>query len=69
MVDTGVYGIVRHPMLAIWLESWIGVIALIPVLVVMIFRIRVEESTLKAVLPGYLKYMKNVKYRLLPFVW
>lgn len=79
VADTGVYGIVRHPMysslivlfggIAIWLESWLGVIALLPVLVVMIFRIRVEERTLKAVLPGYLKYMKKVKYRLLPFVW
>ncbi|MFC1810723.1 methyltransferase family protein [Patescibacteria group bacterium] len=79
VADTGVYSIVRHPMysslivlfggMAIWLESWLGVIALLPILVVMIFRIRIEEKTLKATLPGYPEYMKKVKYRLLPFVW
>lgn len=79
VTDTGVYSIVRHPFysslilffggIAIWLESWVGVIALLPILVVMILRIRVEERTLKSTLPGYSKYMKKVKYRLLPFVW
>jgi protein-S-isoprenylcysteine O-methyltransferase Ste14 len=79
VADTGVYSVVRHPFysslilffggITIWLESWVGVIALLPILVVMILRIRVEERTLKATLPGYPKYMKKVKYRLLPFVW
>ncbi len=79
VADTGVYRIVRHPFyaslipffagVAIWLESWVGVIALLPVLVVMILRIGVEERTLKETLPGYPEYMKKVKYRLVPFVW
>jgi protein-S-isoprenylcysteine O-methyltransferase Ste14 len=45
------------------------VIALVPLIVVLILRIRVEERTLKETLPGYSDYMKKVKYRLLPFVW
>ena len=79
VADTGVYSIVRHPFYAslfpllggaaIWLESWVGVIALLPMLVVLILRIRVEERTLKETLPGYSEYMKKVKYRLMPFVW
>jgi protein-S-isoprenylcysteine O-methyltransferase Ste14 len=79
VADTGVYSIVRHPMyaslillfggMALWLESWLGVIALLPMLLVMIIRIGIEEKTLKAALPEYLPYMKKVKYRLLPFIW
>lgn len=79
VVDTGVYSIVRHPYytslffifggVAIWLESWVGLIAILPMLVVMILRIRVEERYLIKTLPEYTDYMKKVKYRLLPFIW
>ena len=79
VADTGVYSIVRHPYYsslipifvggAIWLESWVGVIALLPMLMVLILRIGVEERTLKETLPGYPEYMEKVKYRLVPFVW
>ncbi|MFC1599948.1 methyltransferase family protein [Patescibacteria group bacterium] len=79
VADTGVYSIVRHPMyaslillfggMALWLESWLGVIALLPMILIMIIRIGIEEKTLKTVLPGYPEYTKKVKYRLLPFVW
>ena len=79
VVDSGVYSILRHPFYsslffifgggAIWLESWVGLIAMLPVLVVMILRIRVEERNLIKTLPEYPDYMKKVKYRLLPFIW
>ena len=79
VADTGVYSVVRHPYYAslfpllagisMWLESWLGVIALLPVLFILVLRIRVEEETLKKTLPGYLEYMEKVKYRLLPFIW
>ncbi|MCK4643349.1 isoprenylcysteine carboxylmethyltransferase family protein [bacterium] len=79
VADTGVYVIVRHPYYAslfslligisLWLESWMGVIALLPLLIVLIIRIGVEERTLKKTLPGYAEYTKKVKYRLMPFIW
>lgn len=79
VVDTGLYGIVRHPMYAVtvWLFLSIPIIlgslwsllcfsAYIPVIVV---RILGEEKLLVAELDGYAEYKKRVKYRLLPFVW
>ncbi|MCK5223547.1 isoprenylcysteine carboxylmethyltransferase family protein [Candidatus Calescamantes bacterium] len=79
VADTGVYAIVRHPYYAslfplfigmsLWLESWVGVIALLPLLIVLIIRIGVEERTLKKTLPGYTEYTKKVKYKLMPFIW
>ncbi|MFC1810988.1 methyltransferase family protein [Patescibacteria group bacterium] len=79
VADTGVYGFVRHPMytslfmlfagMALWLESWTAVLLNIPLLIVIIIRIIVEEKKLKETLPGYPAYMKKVKYRLLPFIW
>jgi len=79
LVDTGLYGIVRHPFYAgflamfagigLWLESYASVVALLVVLAALVFRMMVEEDTLRDTLPGYVEYMSNVRYRLLPFVW
>jgi protein-S-isoprenylcysteine O-methyltransferase Ste14 len=79
VIDTGVYGIVRHPMYAgaiplftgipLWLESYAGALlasAIIPILMV---RLRLEEEFLKRELPGYEAYMERVRYRLIPFIW
>lgn len=79
VIDTGLYGIVRHPMytatiflflsIPIVLSSWVSlaVFALYPVVIVV--RVLNEEKVLAEGLPGYVEYMKKVKYRLIPFVW
>jgi len=79
VVDTGLYGIVRHPMYAVtlWLflsiplvlGSWWALLCFAPYVAVMIIRIHNEEKVLEAGLAGYAEYKKQVKYRLLPFVW
>ena len=79
IVDTGLYGIVRHPMYAvtIWmflsipliLGSWYALIlfALYPFIIAM--RIINEEKVLVRELGGYETYKQKVKYRLIPFIW
>lgn len=80
LVDTGLYGIVRHPLylgilpfvagLALWFGSYAATIAgVIIFLIFVIARIIVEEKSLKKTLPGYTEYMKKVRYRLIPFIW
>jgi protein-S-isoprenylcysteine O-methyltransferase Ste14 len=79
VVDTGVYGIVRHPMYFSALFLFIGTplalgswrtLLLMPVfLIILFFRIASEEKVLARALPGYTEYQKKVKYRLVPFVW
>ena len=79
VVDTGLYGIVRHPMYAVTVimflmiplilgSLWSFIIFLhYPVLIV--FRIINEEKLLTKELEGYAEYKKKVKYRLIPFIW
>ncbi len=79
VVDSGLYGIVRHPMYAvtIWLflaipvvlGSWWSLVCFAPYPVLIIVRILNEEKILEKELPGYSEYKKKVKYRLLPFIW
>ena len=79
LVDTGLYGIIRHPMysgtlvlfagMGLWLESYASVIALIFTVAAFVPRILVEEKTLQETLPGYVEYMAKVRYRLILFVW
>jgi len=79
VIDTGLYGRIRHPMylglllfltgLALWLESYASVIALPVAFLPIIARIVVEERTLRETLPGYVGYMSKVPYRLVPFIW
>ncbi len=79
VVDTGLYGIVRHPMYAVtvWLfisipvtlGSWWSLICFLPYIAVIVFRIINEEKVLESGLEGYTEYKKRVKYRLFPFIW
>ena len=79
VIDTGLYGIIRHPMytatillflaMPLVLGSWVsfGIMLLYPVLI--LFRIRNEEKVLEAGLEGYRDYKKRVRFRLIPFLW
>ena len=79
VVDTGLYGIVRHPMYAatllmfipmpLILGSFWGLIPLAAYPVIIIVRIINEEKVLTNGLRGYDEYKKKVKYRLIPFIW
>ena len=79
VVDTDVYGIVRHPMyvgmIALYvvspvvLGSWWAVIPALVIIPVIVARILDEEIALEKELPGYVEYKRKVRYRLIPFVW
>lgn len=79
VISTGPYRIVRHPGylgLILWAVSTILIfgtfaVGLIATAIVLILLIRtyLEDTLLIKELPGYLAYTKNVKYRLVPFVW
>ena len=79
VVDTGLYGIVRHPMYAvtIWLflaiplvlgSLW-ALLCFLPYIPIIVVRLLNEERLLEKELDGYADYKKRVKYRLIPFVW
>lgn len=79
VVDTGLYGIVRHPMYTATLLLFLSMplmlgslYALIPMLAypcLIIGRLLNEEKLLENELAGYREYKGKVKYRLIPFVW
>lgn len=79
VVDTGLYGIVRHPMYAVTLLLFMSMpLVLGSVFSFIIFlaypfiiakRIRHEEEFLEKELDGYAEYKEKVKYRLIPFIW
>lgn len=79
VIDTGLYGIVRHPMYSITLLLFLAIPFVLGSLSsVVIFlaypfiiakRIISEEMLLENELEGYREYQKKVKYRLIPFVW
>ena len=79
VVDTGLYGIVRHPMymvtillflmIPLVLGSWYALIAFAFYPAIIIVRLKDEEELLTRELPGYAAYKKKVKYRIIPFIW
>ena len=79
VVDTGLYGRVRHPMYAatvlmflsmpLILGSVCGSLVMLGYLPVLAVRIRGEEALLRQELRGYDAYMQKVKYRLIPYIW
>ena len=79
VIDTGLYGIVRHPMYSATLILFLAMpLVLGSVFSFVIFlaypfiiskRIKDEEKLLENELAGYSEYMKKVKYRLVPFIW
>jgi protein-S-isoprenylcysteine O-methyltransferase Ste14 len=78
-IDTGAYGVVRHPMYAgallylvglpLLLDSWGGLMLTPMLILALAWRIVREERTLRAELPGYNEYAARVHYRLIPHVW
>ena len=79
VVDTGMYGVVRHPMYSVTLFLFLSMplvlgspfsfIIMLFYLPIIIKRIRNEEEVLAAGLEGYEEYMTRVKWRLVPHVW
>lgn len=79
VVDTGLYGIVRHPMYAVTLLLFLSMpLVLGSIYSLLIFlvypfiiakRIKNEEKFLEENLEGYKDYKSKVRYRLIPFIW
>ncbi|MBO4450727.1 MAG: isoprenylcysteine carboxylmethyltransferase family protein [Clostridiales bacterium] len=79
VIDTGLYGVVRHPMymstlflflaMPLVLGSIISFAIMLIYIPIIVMRIRNEEKVLAKGLPGYEEYMKKVKYRIIPFIW
>lgn len=79
VIDTGLYGVVRHPMYMSTLLLFLAmplVLGSIPSFAVMLLyipilakRIRNEEKVLEAGLEGYAEYKKKVKYKVIPYLW
>ena len=79
VVDTGLYGIVRHPMysatillflsIPLVLGSWAGFVIFLPYPLLLVRRIHNEEKLLEEGLPGYREYKSRVRWRLFPFLW
>lgn len=79
VIDTGLYGIVRHPMymattvlflaMPLVLASPISFAILLLYIPLIVIRIRNEEKVLEKGLEGYKEYKQKVKYRVLPFIW
>ena len=79
VIDTGLYGIVRHPMycatlflfssMCLVLGSPISFAILLLYIPIIAKRIRNEEEVLEKGLEGYADYKKKVKYRVIPFIW
>lgn len=79
VVDTGLYGIVRHPMYAVTLLLFLSMPlvlgSLYSLLIFLVYpfiiakRIKNEEKFLEENLEGYKDYKSKVRYRLIPFIW
>ena len=79
VIDTGLYGVVRHPMymatLILFLAMPLVLASPISFLIMLIYipliakRIRNEEAVLEQGLKGYSEYKQRVKYKVIPFIW
>lgn len=79
VIDTGLYGVVRHPMygatmvlflcIPLVLGSLISFAVFLLYPVIIAKRIRNEEKVLEEGLTGYVEYKKRVKYKVIPFLW
>ena len=79
VVDTGLYGVVRHPMymatillflmIPLILGSWYALLVFAFYPAIIIVRLKAEEDLLTRELDGYVEYKQRVKYRIIPFVW
>lgn len=79
VIRTGPYAIVRHPMYSgaivlflsspLALGSWFAFICSALLIVVLVARLLDEEKYLAAHLPGYAEYRREVRFRLMPYIW
>ena len=79
VIDTGLYGIVRHPMymattvmfltMPLVLGSPISFLIMLGYIPVIVKRISNEEAVLEQGLEGYKDYKKKVRYKMIPFLW
>ena len=79
VIDTGLYGIVRHPMysavtllylaIPLVLGSWWALLVMSPCILLLAARIKNEEQVLHQGLQGYTDYTHRVRYRMIPWVW
>lgn len=79
VIDTGLYGIVRHPMymsttilflmMPLVLASPISFLVMLLYIPLIAKRIRNEETVLEQGLKGYREYKQRVKYKVIPFIW
>jgi len=79
VIDTGLYGIVRHPMymatLFLFLSMPLVLGCFFSFLILLLYipliqkRIKNEEKVLEQGLQGYLEYEKKVKYKIIPYIW
>ena len=79
VIDTGLYGIVRHPLYAVTVVLFLSmplvlgslisfaIFLIYPVIIAK--RIKNEESVLEKDLEGYIEYKEKVKYKMFPFIW
>ena len=79
VVDTGLYGVVRHPMytatsllflaMPLVLASPISLLIMLLYIPLIVVRIIHEEHFLRANLEGYAEYAERIRYRLIPYIW
>lgn len=79
VVDTGLYGIIRHPMysatlilflsMGLVLDSPISFLILLTYIPIIAKRIENEEEVLEKGLEGYKEYKQKVKYKVIPLIW
>ncbi len=79
VIDTGLYGVVRHPMymttlllflsMPLVLGSPFSFVIMLFYLPIIAKRIRNEEKVLESGLEGYAEYKKRVKYKVIPYLW
>ena len=79
VIDTGLYGVVRHPMYAVTVILFLtmplilgsiisfAIFLIYPIIIAK--RIKNEESVLEKNLEGYIEYKEKVKYKMIPFIW
>ena len=79
VIDTGLYGIVRHPMygatILLFLTMPLILGSIISFVIFLIYpfiiakRIKNEEEVLERELLGYTEYKNKVNYKMIPFIW
>lgn len=79
VIDTGLYGIVRHPMYSVtigmflamplMLGSFVSFVIFLMYPIIIAKRIRNEEAVLEKELSGYTEYKQKVKFKVIPFLW